>query len=272
MLVVPRERTVVWPRRPRRWRLTERERNLPAAILSIIVIATLSTALVHPRWFYLQGGGCGHNYLGVQQFFYVGYFETAPRLFANDLSHPPSFVYYGLNEEMRDCVTPTIVSLQRVLIVLCFLAILSSLLQFFMDALGIMYKWLRVIRRNALCSILTVILCLGVIGICYYVSTLMEEQQEATKPNHTSRVEVRFSVSYHLVAAAGAAAVLAAGANLLRRSAPLTLVGDVAVDSLLLDDNTRETFEVSISHSEMWPYRQDLTCMHSLPPLPPYSP
>lgn len=98
MLVVPRERTVVWPRRPRRWRLTERERNLPAAILSIIVIATLSTALVHPRWFYLQGGGCGHNYLGVQQFFYVGYFETAPRLFANDLSHPPSFVYYGLNE------------------------------------------------------------------------------------------------------------------------------------------------------------------------------
>lgn len=270
MHAMPLERTLM--RRPQRWRLKERERNLPAAILSIVVIATLSTALVHPRWFYLQGGGCGHKYLGVQQFFYVGYFETSPRLFVNGLSRPPSFVYYGLNEEMKDCVTPTIVSLQRVLIVLCFLAILSSLLQFFMDALGVMYKWLRVIRRNAFCSVLTVVLCLGVVGTCYCVATLMEEQQEATKPSRASRVQVRFSVSYHLVAAAGAVAILAAGANLLRRSTPSTLVGDSAMDSLLLDDDARETLAVAISHSEIWPYRQDLTCMHSLPPLPPYSP
>uniref|UniRef100_A0A1E1XDF0 Putative conserved plasma membrane protein n=2 Tax=Amblyomma TaxID=6942 RepID=A0A1E1XDF0_9ACAR len=270
---MPLERAAARHHHPHHWRLKERERNLLAAVLSIVVIATLSTALVHPRWFYLQGGGCGHKYLGVQNFFYVGYFEAFPRLFVNGPSRLPSYIYYGWNEVMKDCVTPTIVSLQRVLIVLCFLAILSSLLQFFMDALGVTYKWLRVIRRNAFCSIVTVGLCLGVVGTCYYISTLMEVQQEMTKPSRSSRVEVSFSVSYHLVAAAGAAAVLAAGANLLARPVPVTQLGDSAIDSLLLDDDfSRETFVVGISHSEMWPYRQDLTRLHSLPPLPPYSP
>ncbi|KAL1439980.1 hypothetical protein MTO96_009804 [Rhipicephalus appendiculatus] len=176
------------------------------------------------------------NIWGVQNFFYVGYFEVFPRHFVNGPSRLPSYVYYGWNEVMKDCVTPTIVSLQRVLIVL----------------LG---------------------LCLGIVGTCYYISTLMEVQQEMTKPSRSSRVEVSFSVSYHLVAAAGAAAVLAAGANLLARPVPTTRLGDSAIDSLLLDDDfSRETFVVGISHSEMWPYRQDLTHLHSLPPLPPYSP
>ncbi|KAL3184888.1 hypothetical protein MRX96_030781 [Rhipicephalus microplus] len=250
---MPLERATARHHRPHHWRLKERERNLLAAVLSIVVIATLSTALVHPRWFYLQGGGCGHKYLGVQNFFYVGYFEVFPRHFVNGPSRLPSYVYYGWNEVMKDCVTPTIVSLQRVLIVLCFLAIVSSLLQFFMDAL--------------------VGLCLGIVGTCYYISTLMEVQQEMTKPSRSSRVEVSFSVSYHLVAAAGAAAVLAAGANLLARPVLVTRLGDSTIDSLLLDDDfSRETFVVGISHSEMWPYRQDLTHLHSLPPLPPYSP
>lgn len=270
---MPLERAAARHHRPHHWRLKERERNLLAAVLSIVVIATLSTALVHPRWFYLQGGGCGHKYLGVQNFFYVGYFEEFPRHFVNGPSRLPSYVYYGWNEVMKDCVTPAIVSLQRVLIVLCFLAIVSSLLQFFMDALGVTYKWLRAIRRNAFCSIVTVGLCLGIVGTCYYISTLMEVQQEMTKPSRSSRVEVSFSVSYHLVAAAGAAAVLAAGANLLARPVPVTRLGDSAIDSLLLDDDfSRETFVVGISHSEMWPYRQDLTHLHNLPPLPPYSP
>lgn len=103
---MPLERAAVRHHRPHHWRLKERERNLLAAVLSIVVIATLSTALVHPRWFYLQGGGCGHKYLGVQNFFYVGYFEEFPRHFVNGPSRLPSYVYYGWNEGKSSAFCP----------------------------------------------------------------------------------------------------------------------------------------------------------------------
>lgn len=244
----------------------ECERNLSAALLSIVVIATLSTALVHPHWFHLKGGSCTRKYVGVQEFFYIGYFETTPRTLADEFSRVPSYTYYGLNEELKDCVTPTIVRLLRAVIVMCFLAILSSLLQFFMDALGVVYKFLGAVRQNGACSILTVIFCIALLGTCYYISVLMEQQQDATRPMHTSQVEVRFSTSYHLATAAGAVAVLAAGANLLR-CPPYSAV---AADPLL--DDGSDTFSVEISHSEVWPHRQGLTCLQNMPPLPPYTP
>ncbi|XP_064466319.1 transmembrane protein 127-like [Ornithodoros turicata] len=249
-----------------RRRPKEHERNLPAALLSVVVIATLATALVHPRWFHLRGGGCTRKYIGVHEFFYIGYFEKTSHVFSDGAMEFPSYTYYGLDEELKDCVTPMIVCLQRIVIVLCFLAILSSLLQFFMDALGVTRRFLGPMRQNAVCSVLTVIFCVALLGDCYYISVLMEEQQEATRPIHTSQVEVSFSTSYHLATAAGAIAVLAASTNLLRvPSASMT------VSEPLLDDGSDE-FSVGISHSEVWSHQQGLTCLQNMPPLPPYTP
>lgn len=59
----------------RQWRAKNRERNLLAAVLSIIVIALLSTSLAQPKWFYFKGGECTKKHLGVYEFFYIGYFE-----------------------------------------------------------------------------------------------------------------------------------------------------------------------------------------------------
>ena len=54
----------------------DKERNVLSAIMSIIVIATLATALAQPKWFSITGGVCTRRYLGLQEFFYVGNFNN----------------------------------------------------------------------------------------------------------------------------------------------------------------------------------------------------
>lgn len=51
------------------------DRNVLAAVLSIIVIATLATALAQPKWFSIRGGVCNRTYIGLQDFF-VSTFNT----------------------------------------------------------------------------------------------------------------------------------------------------------------------------------------------------
>ena len=66
--------------RRRRFRFKHRERNFLAAVCSMVVIVTLSTAMAAPNWFYLRGGGCRDKMdnpihtLSVYQFFYMGHF------------------------------------------------------------------------------------------------------------------------------------------------------------------------------------------------------
>ena len=66
--------------RRRRMRMKHRERNFLAAVCSMVVIVTLSTAMAAPNWFFLKGGGCRDKMdndvhtLSVYQFFYMGHF------------------------------------------------------------------------------------------------------------------------------------------------------------------------------------------------------
>ena len=66
--------------RRRRLRFKPRERNLLAAVCSMVVIVTLSTAMAAPNWFFLKGGGCRDKMdnavhtLSAYQFFYMGHF------------------------------------------------------------------------------------------------------------------------------------------------------------------------------------------------------
>jgi hypothetical protein len=54
----------------------KRERNFLSAFCSIFCIAVLTVSLAETRWFYLNGGGCNVNYLGVSYFFVPGLMET----------------------------------------------------------------------------------------------------------------------------------------------------------------------------------------------------
>jgi hypothetical protein len=55
--------------------IKKRERNLLAACCSIFCIAVLGVSLIETRWFYLNGGGCNLNYIGVAHFFAPGRLE-----------------------------------------------------------------------------------------------------------------------------------------------------------------------------------------------------
>lgn len=50
----------------------DREKNFLSALLSILVIATLATALTQPKWFSVRGGVCGRKFIGLQLFIEFG--------------------------------------------------------------------------------------------------------------------------------------------------------------------------------------------------------
>ena len=50
----------------------DREKNFLSALLSILVIATLATALTQPKWFSVRGGACGRKFVGLQLFIEFG--------------------------------------------------------------------------------------------------------------------------------------------------------------------------------------------------------
>jgi hypothetical protein len=60
--------------------IKKRERNLLSACCAVFTIAILSVSLVETRWFYLNGGGCNVNYIGVAHFFAPGRLESQMEL------------------------------------------------------------------------------------------------------------------------------------------------------------------------------------------------
>ena len=60
--------------------IKKRERNLLSACCAVFTIAILSVSLVETRWFYLNGGGCNVNYIGVAHFFAPGRLESQVEL------------------------------------------------------------------------------------------------------------------------------------------------------------------------------------------------
>ncbi len=51
------------------------ERNILSASCAVFCIAILAVSLVEIRWFYVNGGGCNVNYVGVAHFFAPGRLE-----------------------------------------------------------------------------------------------------------------------------------------------------------------------------------------------------
>jgi len=261
-------------RRRRRFRFMHKERNLLAAICSLLVVLMLGSALVEPDWFYLHGGGCkdGHGQhihkLGVFQFFYAGHFEH---------EHDQLAYHYSSNrqDELLDCVTPRTVQVLQSIIALCFIGMMFTLVAFCLDVTGPTSQLLKVLRRNAVFNILTVVVCVTVNGFSFLVTQLIDRLQNETK-SATSKVEVRFDVSFYLVAAAGALSVIAAACNLLRRyrnpyeSSPPHLLHQ---RDALLPIHHRDPLLRSVDGLDCHPLTPDYYApMSNLPPPPAYTP
>ncbi|XP_070540034.1 transmembrane protein 127-like [Ptychodera flava] len=219
--------------RSRRIRPKHRERNIAAAILGMVVIATLATALAEPRWFYLHGGTCDHEYIGLYMFFNVGA-ESDPGL--------------------SICVTDQAVELMRVIISFVFLGIALSLVAFVLDTFGPISRALKIIRRHAIGNILTVLLCVTVNGFCYWISVLIENQLEEHKRGSGSSVEVKFDVGFYLIAGAGGLSVIVVATNMLKRYPTYDDSGDDGSDDWDNEFfNMPPTFSPAVPSSQVVP-------------------
>lgn len=113
---------------------------------------------------------------------------------------------------------------------------------------------------------ISVLLCVVVNGFCYWATEHLEDLQKKSKQNKGSKVEVEFSVSFYLIAAAGAMSVIATACNLLKKpslrdhrsSHPYERLNTVPDDSDIL--------------TQMGLSDDDGSYVPSSAPPPPYSP
>jgi hypothetical protein len=206
----------------------------------MVVIVVLCTAMAEPNWFNVHGGGCRDkdnnklHTMGVYQFFYVGHFEILNTHNEKDATTNTEMkdekgniktqlaYQYSTNagDLLIDCVTVRVVQVMRSIIALCFIGIAFSLMGFFLDLTGPSSHSLKILRRNAVFNILTVVVCVTINGFSFLVTQLLEGLQNETKTRTYSKVEIRFDVSFYLIAAAGGMSVIASACNLLRRYPP----------------------------------------------------
>ncbi|KAK6185788.1 hypothetical protein SNE40_007941 [Patella caerulea] len=250
-----------------RIRFKHKERNFAAAVCSMITIVILCTALSEPRWISLRGGGCtllhggDLHYLGAFQFFYNGQF------YQDQNSHATATVNeiykYGpnANEMMSNCVTFRTVLLFKAIIAFSFLGILCSLFAFLLDLMGPTQKALKMLRRNALFSILSVLMCVVINLFCYYVTVYVDELQNKTKLHKGSKVDVTFDVSFYLVTAAGGISVFSVAFNCLRRRSSF----EEPRHNYVMND-------YDDLNSLLPPPEPEIAPMANLPPPPAYSP
>jgi hypothetical protein len=196
----------------------KRERNLLSACCSVFCITILAVSLVETRWFYLNGGGCNVNYLGVGLFFSPGRLEYQIEL--SKVTKSEIIVYNFVlpnGQVLKNCANREILIIMRTIIAFVFLAIFSSCLGLILDTLGCMQLCFKLTRRHGVFHILTVILCLAINGFCFWLSERMAEQQFETRLKKGKKIDVSFDVSYYLIVLASGMSILATAFTLIRR-------------------------------------------------------
>lgn len=301
----------------------DKDKNVIAAVMSILVIATLATALAQPKWFSVKGGSCTKKYIGLQELFYASPYNYPPTMaqtgynihnrhaFANLFENTTTDDYRDMNksksidvednftaailnqlnmgmerqknnsvesrqkalrESHNNCVTPEIVSLQRLIILLCFFAIIVNLVQFFLDTLGTSKKWVNSFRSHAVGSIIGVIMAIMIIGISYLISNLLEKEQKTGSSSNAAyhHVEVRFELSYYLVTLSGLIGLVASSCNLLRKPRNFYLS---PIDLAWMESNGDQTAPFDDNNiSSIWTQPPTVSSIVAGPPPPPYTP
>ncbi|XP_049952780.1 transmembrane protein 127-like [Schistocerca serialis cubense] len=242
-----------------RWSLPkDQERNFVAAFFHMATIALTCTSLAQLGWFRIRGSICSPH-LAVYQFFSADYPTETERDYTFSEFSPPVTIQYYPQKETPRCMNQEIANLMRTVILLCFMAMSSSLLGFFLDIIGPTTKILRTIRRNAIPSIFTVICVVAIIGLCYYITTLLQRVIQNSNPER--EVKVAYEYGCYTITAAGVVAVFATASNLLQYYSPNE---DAERQRIFGDWDGLETFSVG-----GWGRG---TPLESIPPPPPYSP
>lgn len=84
----------------------DREKNFLSALLSILVIATLATALTQPKWFSVRGGVCGRRFIGLQLFIELGTQGNVHPVLRNEMLPQPLSVFGFDSASYPDSLVP----------------------------------------------------------------------------------------------------------------------------------------------------------------------
>lgn len=234
----------------------------------MITIVIMSTSLAEPNWVSLQGGGCvvngvGLDHLGAFQFFYPGKFLE--QFIQGPNNKKVDIVYkFGPNDldRMENCVTNKAVILMKTIIAFTFIAMCCTLIAFLLDLIGPQHRALKILRRNAIFNIVSVILCVIINLFCYWLTEEVSGLQRRTKFHVGSKVEVTFDISFYLITAAGAMGVIATAMNCLKRFP----THDHMTEALLEDyDGLEGVFPVPPPEAQSSP-------LSNIPPPPAYTP
>lgn len=227
----------------------DKELNRIAAFFHTATFLLTCAALVQPSWFRIRGVHCSPH-LSLSQFFSF-----------DDDDYTPSQRYrftseYGTlsiqdPEDEPPCITPDIVNLMRSLILLCFMVLLCSFFGVILNLTNVSSKALRLIRRNAILSILCVFWVIAIVGVCYYTTVILETQGDT--PPRT--IQVDYEYGFYTITAAGALSLVATAANLWTAPEPSD---DIQRRNLVDDWDGHE------------PYAMGPT--PNVPTLPPYTP
>jgi len=184
----------------------------------MLTVALLVTSLSQPAWLSLNGQSSPSikpsehcpRHLTLYQFFDFGFFE------AENVSNPTfhnAKVIYRSSTGSIGCLTPFIVNIFKIVLMLNLMAVVISLIGFLLDIIGTSSKTFYIIRTNGLLSIVTVLICSGIVGLTYYTTVLIE------KENRLSYAEVTYEYDYgfFILSAAGVTALLATACCLFKK-------------------------------------------------------
>lgn len=226
----------------------DKELNKIAAFFNISTFLLTCTALVQPSWFRIKGLHCSPQQLSLSQFFS---FDDD-----DDDSDAISIRDDTINRSdligLPPCATPETISLMRVLILLCFMVLLCSCIGTLINLTSLNSRAIKMLRRNAIPSIMCVFWVIAIVGVCYYTAVVLGNENNSD-PN---TIQVDYEYGFYTITGAGALALLASAANLW--GAPLSSDEDVQRRNLMEDWDGYEAHSVGPTPA--------------VPTLPPYSP
>lgn len=208
-------------------------RNFVSAAFHMVTISNISMSLVDLNWFILTAKECPENVV-LSDFFTYGYLDDT----------------MDINDVDYSCIS-NVINLLRITILLCFMAIIFSLVGFFLDILGTKTKVAKVVRKYSLASSCTVIIIMGIISTCYYIAVIIEDTLDRDYPKEITSVFYGFG--FYLIAATGGIALLGTFCSLILTHAP-TATNYPSDEGCLIDNDV-----------------DALDTFHSPPPPPPYN-
>ncbi|XP_060525787.1 transmembrane protein 127-like [Cylas formicarius] len=164
------------------FRQKDDERNLVSSMLHMFSITLISMSLVDLTWFSISGNFCV-PYLTLGQFFWFG------------------FTNRGINYEEYDCLTPSVVNLMRIIILLCFMAMIFSLVGFYLDLVAPKTEIYRLSRKYSGASVSTILFIMTIVMMSYYVVIILQDSIRDKYPN--SDFDVSYGLGFYLLALAG---------------------------------------------------------------------